>query len=292
VAAAVIEAWRTPCSAPAAAFARDAVARCAPQGAARTRTLLWSCARLATWGERLGLESCPKTLLHPSTLERYVSSGLSDLSDGTRRTMRANLRHVARHAAPQFYAPRPTALRRDMVKRPYTDAQVERYFALVVHQSTPERVARLTGLLCLGLGAGLEAADMRHVRGTDIVERGGGLVVIVGGSNARTVPVLRRYHARLRRSATFAGGGFVVGGDLPGRKNVTSGLVATLDVGRLDRLEVPRLRATWLAVHIERLSLRALVAAAGLTSSSRLVELAVSLGAPAESQLVACLQDT
>ena len=219
-------------------------------------------------------------------------AGLSDLSEGTRRTMRANLRHVARHAAPQFSAPRPVALRRDTVKRPYTDAQVERYVALVVHQSTPERVARLTGLLGLGLGAGLEASDMRLVRGIDIVERSGGLVVCVRGGKARRVPVLERFGARLRDSALFAGGGFVVGGNDPGRKNVTSALIATLDVGRLDRLEVPRLRATWLAWHIRRLGLDALVAAAGLTSTSRLVELAVSLGAPDDAQLVARLGGT
>jgi integrase len=288
----VIEAWRTPCSAPAAAFAREVVVRSVPQGAARARTLLWSCARLATWGERIGLEPCARALLHPSVLERYALSGLSDLSAGTRRTMRANLRYVARHAAPEFYGPRPAVLRRDTLKRPYTDAQVDRYFALVAHQSTPERVARLTGLLCLGLGAGLEAADMRLVRGTDIEELSGGLVVCVSGGKARIVPVLERFGARLRASALFAGGGFVVGGNDPGRKNVTSNLIATLDVGRLDRLEVPRLRATWLAGHIRGLGLDALVAAAGLTSSSRLVELAVSLGAPDDTRLVACLDGT
>jgi integrase len=291
-AAAVIATWRTPCSARAAAFAREVVTRSAPEGAARARTLLWSCARLATWGEQKGLEPCATALLHPSVLERYVLSGLADLSEGTRRTMRANLRYVARHAAPQFAAPRAAVLRRDTLKRPYTDAQVERYLALVMHQSTPERVARLTGLLCLGLGAGLEASDMRLVRGNDIVERSGGLVVCVGGAKARLVPVLERFGRRLRASATFAGGGFVVGGNVPGRKNITSALVATMDVGRLDRLEIPRLRATWLAEHIRRLGLDALVAAAGLTSSSRVVELAVSMGPPDEAQVMTVLQGT
>jgi len=78
-------------------------------------------------------------------------------------------------------------------------------------------------------------------------------------------------------------------GTTPEERNVTSNLIATLDVGRLDRLEIPRLRATWLAEHIRRLGLDALVTAAGLTSSSRLVELAVTLGAPDIAQLVACL---
>jgi len=282
-------AWRSVYSEAACVFAREAVERCAPQGAPRARTLLWTCARLASWGEQIGLETHGDVLLHPSVLERYVVSGLSDLSLATRRTMRANLRYVARHGAPALAPTRPAVLRRDTLKPPYSDAQVAAYFELVAHQATAERVARLTGLLCLGLGAGLDASDMRLVRGSDVLTRSGGLVVVVRGRKARIVPVLGRHHDALGRSALFAAGGFVVGGDDEGRKNITSRLLATLDVGRLPRLEVPRLRATWLWCQIERLGLCALVHAAGMKSSSRLVEVAASGHAPSEEALVALL---
>ena len=66
---------------------------------------------------------------------------------------------------------------------------------------------RAAGLVCLGAGAGLIRADLRDVRGTDVIARSGGLVVTVRGTRARTVPVLSRYHARLRAAARFAGNG-------------------------------------------------------------------------------------
>jgi len=284
-----IEGWRGECSQGAAAFAKSVVRGVAPPGAARARTLLWCCARLASWGERVGLETRREVLLHPSALERYIGSGLSGLSPATRRTMRSNLRSVARASVPALWVPRPRPLPRDALKQPYTDAQVAAYFELVAHQATPERIARLTGLLCLGLGAGLDAHDMRLVVGSDVIERSGGVVVVVRGAKARVVPVLERHHRTLWRSATFAGEGFIVGGDDPARKNVTSPLLATLELGRLDRLEVGRLRATWLAFHAQRLGLVALVHAAGLTSSSRLIELAAAQTLGDEAGLVALL---
>jgi hypothetical protein len=286
---AAIEAWRGTCSQTAAAFAKSAVRASAPHGPARARTLLWCCARLASWGERVGLETRREVLFHPSALERYMASGLSSLSAATRRTMRSNLRSVARASVPTLWVPRPAPLRRDVVKQPYTDAQVAAYFELVAHQATPARIARLNGLLCLGLGAGLDAPDMRLVCGDDVRKRSGGIVVVVRGAKARVVPVLERHHGTLWRSASFAGEGFIVGGDDPARKNVTSPLLSTLEVGRLDRLEVGRLRATWLAFHAQNMGLVALVHAAGLTGSSRLIELAAAQPHRDEAAMVTLL---
>ena len=103
------------------------------------------------------------------------------------------------------------------------------------------------------------------------------------------MPVLERHQGALWRSARFAGEGFIVGGDDPGRKNVTSPLLGTLELGRLDRLEVGRLRATWLAFHAQNLGLVALVHAAGLTSSSRLIELAAASPLGDETAMVRML---
>jgi hypothetical protein len=60
--------WRpSSMSAPAAAFARDVVARTAPQGRQRAKNLLWAAGKLADYGIGLGLEPVPEVLLHPST---------------------------------------------------------------------------------------------------------------------------------------------------------------------------------------------------------------------------------
>ena len=74
---------------------------------------------------------------------------------------------------------------------------------------------RAAGLVCLGAGAGLIRADLRHARGTDICCRSGGLIVTVRGTRPRVVPVLARYHQPLLESAQFAGEHLVTGGTDP-----------------------------------------------------------------------------
>ena len=70
----------------------------------------------------------------------------------------------------------------------------------------------------------------------------------MSGRHPRAVPVLCRYQARLVTSAAFAGAGYLVGGTERSRRNVASGLVASLAGGTdLARLELARLRSTWLA---------------------------------------------
>ena len=112
------------------------------------------------------------------------------------------------------------------------------------------------------------------MRGTDVVARSGGLVVVVGGKKARVVPVLARYHELLGESAAFAGEGYVVGGHDPRRHNVTTPLISSLAGGvDLARLDAGRLRASWLMCCAEAIGLSAFMAAAGLTCSQRLGDL-------------------
>ncbi|CAN5223293.1 hypothetical protein BH24ACT1_BH24ACT1_05150 [soil metagenome] len=286
-----IATWRGRVDEGAVAFARTVSAVACPAGPARARSLLWATSRLAAWGLSVGLELAPEVLLAPSVIERYVAVGMASVSASSRRTMRANLRFVARRAAPALgHPPSPPALARSRAKAPYTDAEIAAYFTLAGAQPTPGRRARLEGLLCLGLGAGLEGAELRGIAGACVVARSGGVVVEVGGRRARTVPVVVRYQAMLLASATFAGEGFICGGTSPGRKNVTSNLVGKLAGGAdLPRLDVGRLRATWLAGHLERLGLVALLHAAGVVCSQRLGDLAAHIDPPDEAAMVELL---
>lgn len=275
----------------AMAFARAAVAAADPRGPARARALLWSCSRLAAWGAGVGLELVAEVLLHPSVIERFVTVGMPRASDSARRTARTNLRFVARRAAPQLAHPPPAPpLARSRAKAPYGPAEVAAYFALAGAQPTLARRARLQGLLCLGLGAGLERAELRHITGRHVIARSGGVVVVVEGPRARAVPVLVRYQPRLVASAAFAGEGFICGGSSPTRKNLTASLVGRIAGGAdLEPLDVGRLRATWLAEHLERLGLVALLDAAGVVCSQRLGDLARHLARLDEAAVVETL---
>jgi hypothetical protein len=255
---------------PAVRFARVVVAAAAPAGPARARSLLWVCSRLAGWALAVGLELTPPVVLHRSVIERYVSVGMGARSTTARRTARTNLRWVARRCGVAV-EPRPVALGRPRAKAPYSPGEVAAFFALAQTQPT----------------AGLQGGDLRAVTGGHVAARPGGMVVTVEGPRPRSVPVLARYQARLAVSAGFAGTQPICGGISPSRQNITAPLVAKLAGGAdLVRLEVSRLRCTWLCEQLERLGVPQLLAAAGVAHSQRIWDLAATLDTGDETSLI------
>jgi len=284
-----IAGWGPPSVSPdAAAFARGVVAACRPAGTERARNLLWAAGKLAGWAIPLGLDPVPAALLHPSVIERFAAHA-PGLTGVTRRTLRTNLRFIARQVVPAL-DPADASLPRERAKAPYTPAQVAGFLALADAQPTPGRVMRASALVCLGAGAGLAGADLRAVTGADVTARSGGLVVAVRGPRPRAVPVLARYHARLAASARFAGTRLIIGGRHPARRNLTYPLIAALSGGTgLPRLDTSRLRATWLAECAARIGLPAFMHAAGLTCSQRLGDIIAALDPGAEDHAIALL---
>jgi integrase len=290
LAAGYIGRWRPSSVSPqAAAFARQVVPLAAPGGRERAKNLLWATARLADYAIPLGLEPVPEVLLHPSAIERFArcAPGLSGVA---RRTLRTNLRFVARRVVPQLL-PADVPLPREHAKAPYSAAQIAGFLALADAQPTAERRMRAAGLVCLGAGAGLIRSDLRAVRGSDVICRSGGVIVDVrGGARPRAVPVLARYHERLLAAARFAGTGLVIGGADPGRRNLTNPLIRALDGGAgLPRLDTSRLRATWLADLAGQLGLPTFMHAAGITCSQRLGDLIAGLEPAGEAGAVRLL---
>ena len=187
-------------------------------------------------------------------------------------------------------APADAPLPRERAKAPYTPAEIGGYLALADAQPTAARRMRAAGLICLGAGAGLIRADLRAVRGSDVICRSGGVIVTVRGRRPRTVPVLARYHARLLDSAAFAGQHLVTGGTSPDRGNITNPLVTALAGGTgLPRLDTSRLRATWLADCARLTGLATFLHAAGITCSQRLGDITATLPPGDEAAAVALL---
>jgi integrase len=273
------------------ALVRAVVAAAEPPSVVRARTLLWSCAALARFGEGVGLDPRPEVLLVPAVIERFVAQGMPGAATARRRTVRANLRFVARRAGRGgLWSPEPFPYARSRVAAPYTTAEVEAFLALAAAQPTSARRHRLAALVCVGAGAGICGAELRHLRGTHVLPRHGGVVVAVAGRRARVVPVLARYHAPLLEAAAFAGGDYLIGGQLPERHNLTNRLVTTASGGRdLPRLEPSRLRSTWLATCADALGLPALFAAAGVRQSQHLADVVGLLAVPDEAEVVRLL---
>ena len=284
-----IAGWGPPSVSPrAAAFARQVVPAAGPGGRERAKNLLWAAAKLADYGTGLGLDAEPQVLLHPSVIERFTAHA-PGLSGVARRTLRTNLRFIARRAVPQL-APADAPLPRERAKAPYSAAEIAGYLALAEAQPTPARRMRAAGLVCLGAGAGLIRADLRNVRGSDVICRSGGVIVQVRGARPRVVPVLARYHQPLLAAARFAGTGLVTGGTDPGRRNLTAPLIRSLAGGTgLPRLDTSRLRSTWLRDCAQLLGLATFMHAAGITCSQRLGDLLATLEPAGEAEAVALL---
>jgi integrase len=281
--------WRPSSVSPqAAAFARDVITRAGPQGRERAKNLLWAAGKLADYAFGLGLDAVPEVVLHPSVAERFTrcAPGLPGVA---RRTLRTNLRFTGRRVVPQLY-PADAPLPRERARQPYSPADISGFLALADAQPTAERRMRAAGLVALGAGAGLIRADLRDVRGSDVRCRSGGIAVTVRGARPRTVPVLSRYHARLRAAAGFAGDALICGGTDPGRRNLANPLLRALDGGSgLPRLDTSRLRATWLRDCAEMLGLATFMAAAGISCSQRLGDLIAGLEPAAEAGAVRLL---
>jgi hypothetical protein len=209
-------------------------------------------------------------------IERFAAHA-PGLSGPARRTLRTNLRSLARTVVPQLI-PADAPLPRERAKAPYSPAQISGYLALADAQPTIARRMRAAGLVCLGAGAGLIRSGLRAVRGTDIISRSGGVLAEVRGRRPRSVPVLARYHDVLLASAAFAGEQLVTGGTDPQRSNITNPLITALAGGTgLPRLDTSRLRATWLAEAAQILGLPAFMHAAGITCSQRLGDITAAL---------------
>ena len=285
----VIARWQ-PASLPTdvAVFAKEVVSEAAPTSAVRAKALLFAAGKLGVFATSVGLELDPALVFTPSVIERFIVTD-------ARHSVRPPDGRCARTCASSRPPASPMRLghrsrSRERAKAPYDPAEIAAYLALADAQPTPARKMRLSGLIVLGAGAGLMGADLRAVRGSDVVARSGGVVVHVEGHRARVVPVLTRYHERLVASARFAKGEYVTGGFSASRRNVTSGLVASLAGGAdLPTLEVGRLRATWLREVAEGIGLKAFMDAAGIVCSQRLGDLVATVATPTERDAVSLL---
>ncbi len=287
---AVVVGAYTPVGVPdvAGAFARSVVAAAGAPNATRAKAWLYATSRIGGFALSVGVELEPAVVLSTSLIERFIASIESTgLSHATRRTLRSNL--VALAACVEA-GPARAPLCRERAKAAYSAGEIAAYLALADTQPTLVRRMRASGLICLGAGAGLVGTDLRAVRGVDVAWRSGGVVVEVSGRRPRVVPVLAAYHDRLQTAASFFEERFIIGGVEASRRNVTTPLISSLSGGSdLPRLEMGRLRSTWLGAVAEGIGLRAFMDAAGITCSQRLGDIVATLAAVGEEETVSLL---
>ena len=273
---AYIARWRpSSVSPPAAAFAREVVAKTGPEARERAKNRLWAAGKLADYGLGLGLEPVPRVLLHPSAAERFTRCA-PGMSEAARRTLRTNLRFIGRRVEPPLY-PADLPLPRDRAKRrtrrprspaswrwrtpsPRRSGGCARrdWFAWGGRRADPRRPARRP----------------RHRRGAPLRRRHrpGPRAAAARGAGAGPLPAPAAGRCRVRRRPP----GLRRRRPRPPEHDEPPG--GPLDGGGgLPRPGTSRLRATWLADCGQLLGLATFMPAAGISCSQRLGDLVACL---------------
>ena len=171
------------------AFARQVVSQAAPAGRDRARNLLWAAGKLAGYGIGLGLEPVPQVLLHPSVIERFTAHA-PGLSGPARRTLRTNLRFLARAVVPHLVPGGRAAAPRARQGPVHAGARSAASWRWPMPSPRRRGGCAPPALVCLGAGAGLIRADLR-----------------AGARHRHLRPLRRRHRDRPRRPRAADGAG-------------------------------------------------------------------------------------
>lgn len=243
-------------------------------------------AMFAAWADSEGWPLTIEGLLDERCIEEYVSVGMSGCSPRSRATRRSKLRALATRCRKSRGAQTPAVvLPHAAVKPPYSQAEIAALLRAARSQPTPARKRHLCAVISLGAGAGLDSADLRHLRRRDIDDRGdAGVWVNVPGQRPRTVVVREVFEHAAREGMAGLDADQLLTGRLVERRNIASRAAEQAVLhGDLPRLDQGRLRSTWLATLMsERVPLATLLAAAGLKSARTLTDLLPHLPAPTD----------
>jgi hypothetical protein len=215
----------------------------------------------------------PATVFRVDDIEQFIQNGCQHLTVRTRATYRSALLRVGEHVA-GWQVVRPTQglpIGAADPQAPYSPGELAAVLGAVSGRRTGFQRHNGLVIVALGRGAGLTAGDITALVGTDIEERHDGTVIVhVAGPNRRQVPVLASWATQV------AGLGVMTGHHPMFRSDRTE--IKRNDIARFcdrlvwrdaPRLNVSRLRATWIVEHLEAgTPLHLLAAAAGVRAAS------------------------
>lgn len=209
--------------------------------------------------------------LDPDQIRRYLATdGMQRRSSHRSRTaIKSILNSIRGDEQPTPALPRDTT-------EPTSDVLFDRALAETAHFRNPVTRANTRALLLLTRGAGLDGADLRYVRGSDIqtIPGAGTWVHVKDPRYPRSVPILARYASLIEDLAAGRGdrpmlsynGAIPIDSSTPGQ---LAGMItrALIRAGHPGRINVSGLRKAWIAEHISaNAPLLTLMNAAGVNS--------------------------
>jgi hypothetical protein len=250
-----------------APLARQAAAKAEPRNKREAVELMSRTAGLLAWCHGQGIQLDPNIVFLPDTIDRYIAHGRADLASGTQGTYRRILRRVAAAVlGPTVYPPRPLPFQQSGPLTPYSRDEEAALVGRSRGLPTERMRDGVVALLGLGLGAGLDAAEIERARAGWVDRDAHGLTVTVTGNRARRVPVVRAWEWAVRDAVAKARGGLLFRSGRAQRKRV-SVFTENLPRGSAPKLSSQRLRATWIVRRLEaRVPVNALADAAGINA--------------------------
>ena len=227
------------------------------------------------WADAHGEPPEPAAVIR-RLVDEYTRVGMPDSSAKSRADRRARLRRIADKVNPEQAQDPGVAVARTSVKPPYTPRELRQIACVAQTQPTAEQRRKLSACVGLGAGAGLDSADLRHLRYDDVtVTPSGAVHVRVTGQRPRIVVLLREFEALVHRGLEGLQPGALVLGRDELRRNIAARAIGDAVVlGDCPRIEQARLRSTWLARLMSApLPLAVILAAAGLGTARTLVDL-------------------
>jgi hypothetical protein len=250
-------------------FVTAAVEQATPYTVTTAMTLMTIVTQLVVWTDRLGFPLESDQIFHPGNIDRFVVEGCAHLRPGTRQNYRTWLRDVGQVLSPDLYPPRQLVLPRSDPLLPYSTREVGELLAWSRGLPSLRYRHNASVLLAFGFGAGLTSQEISRLIGTDIRRDADGVLVKVIGPKARAVPALRHLEDQIASLAEDANERPIF---LPERRGINNrqipNFIARCPTGDAPRLNMNRLRATWIVHHLSAgTQLGALADAAGIEAS-------------------------
>lgn len=225
---------------------------------------------------RAGYPDQAADILTETCIDEYCRRILATEKPETVASLRSTLRNIATHAKASDAAPlAPKTLPYGALRPPYTSTEVAGILHTIELQRSPVQKRVLQTVVALGLGAGLDARDLKDLTRAHIDDQGeNGILITVPGDRPRKVWLRYDYESLLRTGI----GSLRPNESIFGRTKVGKNALANLydkthDVSS-DKIQQGRLRNTWLATLMcEPISLWEVMDAAGLSSARSLADL-------------------
>ncbi|MFI8927130.1 hypothetical protein ACIG3E_05495 [Streptomyces sp. NPDC053474] len=265
----------------------------------KTTELLGVLAKLALFADDQGMESSARVWLSAEFIERFVQVGCPGVGEATRGNYRSRLLRLREAViGPPLVTGMPAKLSASDASRPYSPTEQAALWGWAAGQPTMALRSGCRVLLALGLGVGLDSAEVVPVRAHDVRTVGADspVTVAVRGPRQRLVVCRRRIERVLADEAEAAVREgqtsylFRPAAMARGKNTVTNFLARTVKDPKVPALSMGRARATWLVALIdEGLPLTVIVAASGvqtLHGLSRVLPFARPAHAQAAAELL------